>query len=233
MNFFKKMFAFLLLIFTICTSVIFAIWFASTMDILPKENRLEKSRLETKTYNYPKEVHQQQNRKNELKEKLKNPDIILEKFQEVGKIISYEGKVRYPTYIKEEGLLGKLSTRELYIDLTYKFGISMDLENIKIIDVINTNTYEGTKVILEIPKNKLQLEYLELVLDDKSIQSDKTILTSQFKPEDINMILQISKDQVEQKINNTDEIFYQARENLKTEIAELIFNLGFDSVEFK
>lgn len=189
----------------------------------------EVAALEKKIEKYEQQEKQDEIRKKEIEKQLLDPKIIQEKLQSVSKIICLESKARYKNYIKEDKLLGD---RELYIDTQYKFGVSMDLSNIKYEVIRGDNIIYGEKVVVTVLKDKLKIEYVERIVTDKDIQHDSSLLVKDYNPKDVNQVYKIAKQQVKTKLEEDREVFYKAHENLKGELSKIIMGLGFRNVEF-
>ena len=87
--------------------------------------------------------------------------------------------------------------------------------------------------MLNIPVNKLKIEYLELDSDNKAIDSDKSFLATQFTPEDIEIVLENAKDKTYDNINSNKDIFVNSLDSLKTNLTELCEKLGYENIMFK
>lgn len=188
--------------------------------------KAEVAKLEKEIQKYREEDEKIQERQEEL-ENLSDPQVALDQLKTVGKIISYEGKVGYDDYIHEKTFLGN---KKLYIELKYKFGISIDTQHIEIVNIEDTKY--GTKVNVRIPKDKLELEYLSLVANESKLDDDVSLFATRFKSEDYQSLLQMAEEKTRERILNTDEIWYKAHENMKMEVVELLIKLK-DNGEFK
>lgn len=220
-----------LVVVSLCVAVVLGGFIAGTKfakkdevtPVISKINELEKQVQEYKE----KDIAEIE-RKEELK-KIADPQIILEKLQSKGKIISYEGGVNYNNYVKEKTLLGN---RELFLELKYKYGISMDLENIDIINIEDKGIPYGIQVDVRIPKQYLQLEYISLLANESSIDSDKTLFATKFESDVYQNFLQIAEDRVREEITANDKMWFEAHENLKMDIADLLVEIKKTTPEF-
>lgn len=185
--------------------------------------------LEETIQEYKQQEKENEIRKKELEKQLLDPKIIQDKLIQKGKIISLESKARYKNYLKEDKWLGD---RELYLDIEYRYGISMDLSNISYEVIRGENIIYGEKVVVTVPKDKLEIEYLERIIKDTDTISESSLLVKDYEPEDINKIYEIAKQQVKKHIEQDREVYYKAHENLKGELSKMIIGLGFKHVEF-
>ncbi len=187
------------------------------------------SQLEKEVQKYKEEEQKIRERQKEL-ENLIEPEIILEQLQEAGKIISYEGNVGYNGRLKEKTILG---TRELYMELKYKFGISMDLQYIEITDIQKLEKPNSYHIFVKIPKDKLELEYLSLLANESKLDDDISLFVSKFKTKDYQEVLKIAENKTRERIINTNEIWTNAHENMKMEICDLLEKISNVSSDFK
>ena len=183
-------------------------------NILPdKNNNSENTNIINNTLNdlqakidtYKQKEQEEKIRKIELQQ-LQDPEIINTNLANVGKLLVYEGTIQYSDIIREKNWY---SNKELTLELLYKFGISIDLQNITVDKFIDET------VVLNIPVNKLKIEYLELDSDNKAIDSDKSFLATQFTPEDIEIVLENAKDKTYDNINSNKDIFVNSLDSLK------------------
>jgi len=165
---------------------------------------------------YQKEI----DRANELKKKMENPVIVQTALRKVRKITTLEGNYRYGSVITDKGFMD-LTLREMTLDLKFKFGIGMDLEHVKVMKV------EGTTVFLKIPKNWVQLQYIQLNPDSKIINGKKMILVSQFNPSDVETLIEQSQQKVVNSIGANKNLFDTANINLQNELEKLVLSLGY------
>lgn len=172
---------------------------------------------ETKLGDYQKNL----DREKELK-KLQDPTIIQSQLNKVGKITSLTGQYKYFSHIEDkDGLFKKFVLRDMTLDFSYNFGIGIDLSSIKVTKI------EGTTVYLNIPRSKIQLQYIQMNPESKVSDSHKVILISQFSPSDIETVTEQSQQNVINKINSDKKIFNTAQTNLQDEIEKLIKGLGY------
>jgi hypothetical protein len=172
---------------------------------------------------YKNQEQQEKVRELEL-QALQNPQVVIDQFKKVGKLITYEGKASYEDVIKEDTFWG---SRQLTLDLKYNFGISMDLSKVEVINVSNR------LVTLQIPKDKLLLEYLELNPELSKVKSKKTWFLSDFMPTEVKYILSNAYIITKNRIISTKGIFDMAYTNLQDNLTSLMHELGYDKVEFE
>lgn len=170
-----------------------------------------------------KERQDEELRKIKLQE-LQNPEIINNKLSEVGKLIVLEGSTQYSDIIKESNFWG---SKELDVVLTYNFAIAIDLNQIVV-----SRFYDKTAV-LQIPKDKLLLDYVELNMDETKIQGTKTWFNKEYKPEDVRLILDNAQETTTEELNKNRELFDDALENLKYQLREFVLQLNYDDVVFE
>ena len=155
---------------------------------------------------------------------LQDPTIINTQLEKVGKLITYEGTANYVDKIVDKKFL---KSRTLDVQLTYRFGIGMELSRIQVAGFM-----EDT-VIINIPRNGLVLEYIELQ-GEKVILNEKTsMLAKEFSSDEIKTIIQSGQQTTTQQINSTKEIFIKAEESLKDNLRNLIVKLGYRQVIFQ
>ncbi len=153
---------------------------------------------------------------------LHNPEIINDKLEEVSSLLVYRGEIIYTDHLKESSFWG---TKGLALNLKYKFGITYSLE-----DVIVDSFYEDT-VVIKLPKDKLELEYIEIHKDSK-VESSNGLLVSKFSPEQIEIIFEQANDRVRNMVENDKDIYDKAFKSLKFTLNDLILKLGYEKVVF-
>jgi hypothetical protein len=186
-------------------------------------------------YNKEKEVESLKSKLNEYKvdkykadleeEKIKaliDPQIIIDKLESTGQLITYKGNVTYSNHIEESKFYG---TRSLTYKFTYEFGIGMDLSHIKVEKIY------GETVILSVPKSELKLVYLELKED--VMKSNNTWFASDFDPEIVNVVMQQANGRVREEVLNNSDVFESGLDSLKSNVEELVKKLGFEEVIFQ
>lgn len=179
----------------------------------------ELSNLEKQLDKYKDEQNKEKMRQLEL-QTLQNPQLILNQFKNTGKLITYEGSLKYEDVIKEDSFWG---SRELVLNLKYNVGIGIDLTTIQDI------SFNEKTVIIKIPKNELKIEYVELSNESK-INSKKKFFMGNYTPEDIKMILDNSQTKINEYINNHKEYYDTAFQSLKDNLSQLILKIGYDKV---
>lgn len=155
---------------------------------------------------------------------LQNPDIILDKCKEVGDLIVYEGVSTYEDTIRETSFWG---AKNLAVKLIYKFGISYDLSMIQVARFVDRTVY------IKLDKAELKLKYIELNTEESKTDGTTEWFESQFKPDDVKMIMDNAQIKTKEKINNSKEDFEKAMESLKNNIRGLVLNLDYDGAEFE
>jgi hypothetical protein len=186
-------------------------------------------------YNKEKEVESLKSKLNEYEAKqykedleeekikaLSDPQIIIDKLESTGQLITYKGNVTYSNHIEESKCYG---TRSLTYKFTYEFGIGMDLSHIKVKKIID-NT-----VILSVPKSELKLIYLELKED--VMKSNNTWFASDFEPEIVNVAMQQANKRVGEEVLSNGDVFESGLGSLKSSVEGLVKKLGFKEVIFE
>ena len=209
-----KKFTFLLVVITLFVA---NIYFKANDLSIPTNVKTEQSQLG----DYQKEI----DRAKELK-LLQDPTIIQNNIRKIGKLTSLEGQYKYFSQITDKGFLN-LTLREMTLDFTYSFGIGMSMEYIKI------NKIEGKTVYIHIPKNRMQLQYIQMSPDSRIVGDKKMFLVSQFKPSDVEVLIEQSQQNVVNTIGADKEIFNKALENLQDELKKLIISMGYEMVVFE
>jgi len=173
---------------------------------------------------YQKEI----DRELELKKKMQNPTIIRNQIRKVGKLTSLEGQYKYQSKIIDKGFMD-LTLREITLDFVYNFGMGIDLQYITVYKVENKTVY------IKIPKNRIQLHYIELnSQDSRIIEGKKMILVNQFSPSDTEMLMEQSQQNVVNMIGSDEELFNDAMINLQEQLKKLVLGLGYyENVEFE
>jgi hypothetical protein len=179
--------------------------------------------LENELSTYKDKMNQEKVRKLEL-QALQNPEIITQELNKVGKLLVYQGKEQYSDYLKETTLLTK---QELTIQITYNFGIAIDLNSIIV------NKFYDKTVLIKIPKDEIKLEYIEADGDNFTLNEDRNWLTDGFTPDEIEMVVESAFEETKNKIINDKQVFLDSMESLKENLRELILKLGFEEVIFE
>jgi hypothetical protein len=180
-----------------------------------KNNEITK--LENKVDQLTQEEQAEKLRKAQLLA-LQNPEIIMNECERVGQLLIYKNSTTYRDIIKENSFWG---SKSIYLDLTYNFGITYDLNNITV------DCFEDDTVYLKVDKSRLMLSYIELDNESSKVESKKSIFIKQFKPEDVKILIQQSTDKTRQSINSNQEMFNMAMNNLKEELGKMAVNLGY------
>jgi len=165
------------------------------------------------------EYQKEKERAEELR-KLQDPTIIRDKINKVDKLTSLEGNYKYWSKITDKGLFD-LTLREITLDFSFKFGIGISME------YINVYKVDGTTVFVKIPRNRMQLQYIQMNPDSKIIDGKKMLLVSQFKPSDVEVLIEQSQQNVVNKIGVDSKLFDSALYNLQDELEKLILSMGY------
>lgn len=155
-------------------------------------------------------------------DKIQNPEIVVSQLHAKGKLIVYGGEVEHKDLLTQKSFWGD---KNLNLNLKYKFGISYDLSEIKVVSIVEKN------VIIKVDINRLCLEYLELI-NDSQVDGQSSLLVSDFKPDEVNMTLKNAYNKTTVTVNENREIFNQAFIELKTKLTELISKMGYTKVIF-
>jgi len=198
-----------------------------TNDKLPqsiKENQVDKqiNTIQKELDQYKQKEQEEKIRRLRIQQ-LQNPEIINKELAKTGELIIFTGITTYNDNIKESNWY---SSKSLDINYVFNFGISIDLNDIKI------NKFIEDSVIIDIPSSRLHIQYVELDTSKSKLLSSKTVLSKQFTPEDINIINQNSQKDITNKINNSKDIFDQSLTSLKDNLKELISKLGYKNIVF-
>jgi hypothetical protein len=168
---------------------------------------------------------QEKARLDHLKE-LQNPKLIEGKLRSAGSLTTLKGEMKYGSTITDTFL--KIPIRGMTLDLKYNFGIGIDLEYVKVVSVLDKI------VVLQIPKNRLQLQYIEMnYQESKIIGENKKFLVSQFKPSEVQGLLEQSQQFVVNSIGKDQKYFMLAMNNLKSELEKMLKSYGFNKVMFR
>ena len=184
------------------------------------DNRIDEIQAEIDKY---KEKEQEEKLRRLRLQQLQNPEIIQGEFQKVGLLITYKGKMTYSDIIRESKWYGK---KELHIELKYNIGIGIDLNKIVI------DKFVDDVVVIKIPKKELKLQYVELNSGESQINGERTLFQKQYKPEDIETVIENAQGEVIDKINNSNDMFVKSMESLQEVIKELVLKLGYSDVIF-
>lgn len=164
-------------------------------------------------------------RKKESK-RLQDQIIIRDKINKIGILTTLEGTYKYNNKITDKGIFD-LTIREMTLDFVYKFGMGINTEDIKATKV------DGDTVYINIPKDKIKLQYIEINSESRIVDGKKMFLVSDFKPSDVEELLEESQYVVVGKINCDDKLFDEALVNLKSELEKLVGSMGFENVVFE
>jgi len=170
----------------------------------------------------------EQNRTAELK-KMQDPTIIQNELKKVGEITSLKGKYKYFSVItNKDKFFDKFTLREITLDFEYNFGIGINsLEYIKVSKIENGVAY------INIPKNRIQLIYIEQNMQNsKIIDGDTMFLFDQFSPSDTQILSAQAQQNVVNAIGKDNKLFNDAMVNLQDVVEGLVLDLGYKQVMF-
>jgi hypothetical protein len=160
--------------------------------------------------------------------KLHNPQYIEGQIHKVGKLVTLEGTYKYQDTITEKGLWDYVTLRQMTLDLEYKYGIGIDLQYIKVSQVIDKT------VVIQIPKNRINLMYLQLNQEQSKVtDGKKMILVDQFKPSEVETIVEQSQNNVANQIGNNKKYYSMAMDNLKVQLEGFVKKLDYEKVIFE
>ena len=153
-----------------------------------------------------------------------NPEIVNTEFQKIGKLIVSEGRTTYKNSIVDKNWY---SEKSLTYEFTYRYGIGIDLSKLTIESIADNI------VSVNIPVYELKIEYLEILPNETKINSQKTLLASQFKPDIMKTIIQTSEQDVYTSIRDNKDIQTESLKNLQDNISNIVKQLGFKDCYFK
>jgi putative lipase involved disintegration of autophagic bodies len=119
---------------------------------------------------------------------------------------------------------GFLWQRRLELQLTYNYGIGINLSQIQVEEVA------PNVVTLKIPKSEVKLAYVELDANNSVVNETKTMLVRSFTAEETRFILGYSQDSVTNKVKADKDIYNKSVESLKVNLEQLVTKLGFKRV---
>ena len=164
----------------------------------------------------------------ELK-KMQNPTIIQNELRKVGEITSLKGKYNYFSKItNKDKFFDKFTLREITLEFEYNFGIGINsLEYIKVLKI------EDGKVYINIPKNRIQLIYIEQNMQNsKIIDGKKMFMFDQFSPSDTQILSAQAQQNVVNAIGKDKKLFDDAMINLQEVVEGLVLGLGYEQIVF-
>ena len=175
-----------------------------------------------------KSQQKQIDRASELK-KLQNPNIIQNELRKVGEITSLKGKYKYLSKISnKDKIFNKFTLREITLDFEYNYGIGINsLEYIKVLKI------EDGKVYISIPKNRIQLLYIEQNMQNSKIIDGNTMfLFDKFSPSDTQILSSQAQQNVVNAIGKDKKLFDTAMINLQDVVEGLVLDFGYEQVVF-
>ena len=170
----------------------------------------------------------EQNRTAELK-KMQDPTIIQNEIRKVGEITSLKSKYNYFSKItNKDKFFDKITLREITLNFEYNFGIGVSsLEYIKVTKI------ENGKVYISIPKNRIQLIYIEQNMQNsRIINEDNMFMFDQFSPSDTQILSAQAQKNVVNAIGKDKKLFNDAMVNLQEVVEVLVISLGYEQVVF-
>jgi len=170
----------------------------------------------------------EQNRIAELN-KMQDPTIIQNEIRKVGEITSLKGKYKYLSKISnKDKFFDKFTLREITLDFEYNYGIGINsLEYLKVTKIENGIAY------ISIPKNRIQLIYIEQNMQNSKIIDGNTMfMFDQFSPSDTQILSAQAQQNVVNAIGKDKKLFDNAMVNLQEDIEGLVLDLGYEQVVF-
>jgi len=164
----------------------------------------------------------------ELK-KMQDPTLIQNELRKAGEVTSLKGKYNYVCKItNKDKFFDKFTLREITLDFEYNFGIGINsLEYIKVLKI------EDGKVYINIPKNRIQLLYIEQNTQNSRIANEDTMfLFDQFSPSDTQILSAQAQQNVVNAIGKDKELFDDAMINLQDVVEGLVLGLGYEQIVF-
>jgi len=161
--------------------------------------------------------------------KMQDPTIIQNELRKVGEITSLKGKYNYFSKItNKDKFFDKFTLREITLDFEYNFGIGINsLEYIKV------NKIENGVVYISIPKNRIQLIYIEQNTQNSKITDGNTMfLFDQFSPSDTQILSAQAQQNVVNAIGKDKKLFNDAMVNLQEVVDGLVLGLGYEQAVF-
>ena len=161
--------------------------------------------------------------------KMQDPTLIQNEIRKVGEITSLKGKYNYYSKItNKDKFFDKFTLREITLNFEYNFGIGINsLEYIKVLKI------EDGKVYINIPKNRIQLLYIEQNTQNSKITDGNTMfLFDQFSPSDTQILSAQAQQNVVNAIGKDKKLFDTAKVNLQDDIEGLVLGLGHEQVVF-
>jgi len=165
----------------------------------------------------------------ELK-KMQNPTLIQNELRKIGEITSLKGKYNYFSKItNKDKFFDKFTLREITLNFEYNYGIGINsLEYIRVVKI------EDGKVYINIPKNRIQLIYIEQnTQNSKIIDGKKMFMFDQFSPSDTQILFAQAQQNVVNAIGKDNKLFDTAMVNLQDMVEGLVLGLGYEKVVFE
>jgi hypothetical protein len=150
-----------------------------------------------------------------------DPKIINRELEKVGQLIVFKGQMIYNEPVENKGFLWQ---RRLELQLTYNYGIGIDLSLITVEEVA------PNVVTLKIPKSEVKLVYVELDANNSVVNETKTMLVKSFTSEETRFILGYVQDETNKRIKADKDIYNKSVESLKANLEQLVMKLGFKKV---
>jgi hypothetical protein len=147
-----------------------------------------------------------------------DPKIINKELEKVGKLIVFTGKMVYNEPVENKGFMW---SRRLDLQLTYNFGIAIDLAKIQI-DEVAPNV-----VSMKIPRQEIKLMYVELDANNSIVDGQKSMFSREFTAEEMKVILGFAQESITKKIEADKDIYNKSVESLKQSLEQLVMKLGF------
>ncbi len=158
----------------------------------------------------------------EENKQITNPKIIIDELNKVGELVVYQGEIEYIDTLVEDNWYGGKSVK---LNLKYNFGISYNLSDVKISQIIKQN------IILDLNSNLLKLKYLELS-KNSIVEGDNWGISSEFNPSKMNLIQKNAYEKTWSDVESKRKYFDEAYLSLKDNISSLISKLGYDNIVY-
>jgi len=161
--------------------------------------------------------------------KMQDPTIIQNEIRKVGEITSLKGKYNYFSKISnKDKFFDKFTLREITLDFEYNFGIGINS-----LEYIRVSKIEDRKVYINIPKNRIQLIYIEQNMQNSKIIDGNTMfLFDQFSPSDTQILSAQAQQNVVNAIGKDKKLFNDAMINLQEVVEGLVLDLGYEQIVF-
>lgn len=165
-----------------------------------------------KNYAFPFENQKSSDKGNSL--------MLSRELKQTGNLICYEGEYSY-TYFDEESRW--YGSKNISANLVYKFGLGIDFSTINI-------EVDNNKVIVDIPRDKIKISYIELENKDSTLRYFNSIFMEKY---DINDIQRKCREAVENDILKEKAYFDEAVSSIKERVKSIAEKFGYGEIKFK